>query len=165
MKGFGVRLIAHDPMPSDVCKQLGVEYVELDELYSQSDIISLHCPLVPETNHLINEKNIWKMKTGVMLINTSRGAVIDAKDVINGLKAGKIGYLGLDVYEEEENLFFKDLSSKIIQDDIYARLETFTYVILTAHQAFCTEEALHNIFQTTVDNIVAFTKGKLINQV
>src|SRR3990167_9389914 len=159
MHGFGCKILAVDLIPNDTCKNMGVTYVSYEELYQQSDIISLHCPLTPKTHHLINTKALTQMKTGVMLINTGRGALIDTKAVIQSLKNGKLGYLGIDVYEEEENLFFHNLSEKIIQDDVFARLLTFPNVIVTGHQAFFTEEALTNIATTTLNNITAFERG------
>jgi D-lactate dehydrogenase len=159
MQGIGCNLMAYDPFPNSECKQLGVRYLSLDEVFSHSDIISLHCPLTPDTHHLINQNSLAKMKDGVMLINTSRGAVADAKSLIQALKSGKIGYLGMDVYEEEDNLFFQDLSTNVIQDDVFARLQTFPNVIITGHQAFFTNEAIHNIAKTTLANITSFEKG------
>ena len=156
MRGFGCHVLAYDPKPNSYCEQQGVSYLSLAALYEKSDIISLHCPLNKETQHLINADSIKQTKSGVMLINTSRGGLIDSQTIIPALKSGQIGYLGLDVYEEEEALFFQDLSNKIIQDDIYTRLETFPNVLLTAHQAFFTQEAVNNIFQATVENISAF---------
>jgi D-lactate dehydrogenase len=143
-----------------------VRYTKPDDLLAQSDIITLHCPLTHENTHMINRGAIEKMKTGVMLINTSRGALIDTAAVIEALKSGKIGYLGLDVYEEEEQIFFEDRSGLIIPDDVFARLLTFPNVIITGHQAFFTREALENIAATTIDNITKFECGeKLENQV
>jgi D-lactate dehydrogenase len=165
MQGFGCKLLAVDPSPNDDCINLGVNYVNSDRLFKESDIISLHCPLVPETRHIINEAALAKMKHGVMLINTGRGALIDTHAVIQFLKTGKIGYLGLDVYEEEENLFFQDLSESIIQDDVFARLLTFPNVIVTGHQAFFTEEALTHIAQTNLGNITDYSTGKKTNTV
>ncbi|PIZ04238.1 MAG: hydroxyacid dehydrogenase [Gammaproteobacteria bacterium CG_4_10_14_0_8_um_filter_38_16] len=159
MHGFGCKLLAVDLIQNDTCKNLGVTYVNYEELYQQSDIISLHCPLTADTHHLINESVLMKMKTGVMLINTGRGALIDTKAIVQGLKNGKVGYLGIDVYEEEENLLFHNLSETIIQDDVFARLLTFPNVIVTGHQAFFTEEALINIATTTLNNITAFERG------
>lgn len=153
MKGFGCEILAYDKFENDECIKLGVKYVSLNELYNSSHIISLHCPLTPETFHLINSESLNKMKDGVVLLNTSRGALINSEAVINNLKSGKIGYLGLDVYEEEADLFFEDLSSKVIQDDTFARLITFPNVIVTGHQAFFTKEALQNITDTTLQNI------------
>jgi len=138
-----------------------VSYVALDELYQQSKIISLHCPLTQDTLHLINKSSLAKMPKGVMLINTSRGAVIDTKAAIDALKTGHLGYLGLDVYEEEEHLFFEDLSETIISDDCFARLQTFPNVLITGHQGFFTREALQNIAETTLENIRQFEQGRL----
>lgn len=160
LKSFGCQILAYDVYHNPECTALGVEYVELGEIYSRSDIISLHCPLTPATHHLISTEAINQMKPGVMLVNTSRGALIDAHAVIKGLKSGKIGYLGLDVYEKESNLFFEDLSDVIIQDDVFERLVTFPNVLITAHQAFFTEEALRNIADTTVANITDIETGK-----
>ena len=153
MAGFGCELLGHDPYPNDACRELGMRYVELDELFAASDIISLHCPLTPATHHMINAAAIDRMKPGVMLINTGRGALIDTTDVIKGLKSERIGYLGLDVYEEESDLFFRDLSNQVIQDDVFARLMTFPNVLVTAHQGFFTREALANIADTTLANL------------
>lgn len=160
LSGFGCRLLAYDPAPNDECRDLGVDYVELDELFGASHIISLHCPLTPETHHLIDADAIDQMSDGVMLINTSRGAIIDTPAVIAGLKSAKIGYLGLDVYEEEEALFFEDRSERIIQDDVFARLLTFPNVLITGHQGFFTREALTNIAETTLHNATAFESGE-----
>lgn len=167
MLGFGCRVIASDPILNDECKKLGVEYMTIDQLLTQADIISLHCPLNPQTHHIINESAIAKMKKGVMLINTGRGGLIDTSAVIQGLKSDKIGYLGLDVYEEEEGLFFKDLSDTIIKDETFTRLQTFPNVVITGHQAFFTHEAMVNIAETTLTNIAAFEKNpsQLINVV
>jgi D-lactate dehydrogenase len=159
MRGFGCRVLAFDPEPSQECRDLGVEYVTLDELLRTSDIVSLHSPLNEHTHHLIDAAQLALMKRGVMLINTSRGALVDTRAVIEALKSGQIGYLGIDVYEEEEQLFFEDLSSQIIRDDVFMRLLTFPNVIVTAHQAFFTEEALLNIAGTTLANITAFERG------
>lgn len=166
MQGFGCKLLAFDPLPNDQCTQLGVHYVtELAELYQAADIISLHCPLNKQTEHLIDQSAIAQMRPGVMLINTSRGGLLDTKAVIQGLKTKQIGYLGIDVYEEEDKLFFADHSDAILQDDVFARLETFPNVIITGHQAFFTREALLNISQTTLANIKAFADDKIINRV
>jgi D-lactate dehydrogenase len=154
IKGFGTRILAYDKYPNDDLKELGVEYVELQQLYEQSDIISLHCPLTHETYHIINDYAIRSMKSGVTIINTSRGPLIDSNAVIDGLKSGQIGYLGLDVYEEEGDLFFEDLSEQVIQDDTFVRLQTFPNVLITAHQAFFTREAVDNIAETTIRNII-----------
>ena len=153
MKGFGCDLLGYDPYPNPAAEKLGLRYVELDDLLAQADIISLHAPLTPETYHLIDTSAIAKVKRGVTLINTSRGALVDATAVIEGLKSGQIGYLGLDVYEEEADLFFEDLSDTIIQDDVFARLLTFPNVVITGHQAFFTRNALQAIADTTLANI------------
>lgn len=158
MHGFGCRILASDPLPNPQAKPF-VEYVPLAGLYTQADIISLHCPLTPATNHLIDAEAIAQMKDGVMLINTGRGRVVDTQAVISGLKSGKIGRLGLDVYEEEEQLFFEDLSHGVIDDDQFMRLTTFHNVLITGHQAFFTNEALTNIAETTLANIDAFESG------
>lgn len=158
MRGFGCQLLAFDPHPDPELEELGGRYVELSELLSSSDIISLHCPLNPATHHLINRSAIDQMKPGVMVINTSRGAVVDTKAMIAGLKSGKIGYLGLDVYEEESDLFFENLSDQTIQDDVFARLLTFPNVLITGHQAFFTREAMSSIAQTTIGNISSFER-------
>ncbi|MBI4003581.1 MAG: 2-hydroxyacid dehydrogenase [Candidatus Omnitrophica bacterium] len=160
MHGFGCRLLAYDPIRNPECEALGARYTELGEVFAQSDIISLHCPLTPQTHHLINREALRQMKRGVILINTSRGAVIDTKAVVEALKSGKIGALGLDVYEEEADLFFEDLSNRVIQDDVFARLLTFPNVIITGHQAFFTRNAMEAIAQTTLANITAFERGQ-----
>jgi D-lactate dehydrogenase len=162
MTGFGCRVIAYDTFKSEELLKIGVEYKTLDELWSSSDIISLHCPLTPETHHLINKDEFKKMKQGVMVINTSRGGVINTKDVIVALKSGKLGYLGIDVYEQEENLFFRDLSESIVQDDLIARLMSFPNVLITAHQGFFTNEALEQITVITLKNIENFEKGNFL---
>ncbi|WPU66559.1 2-hydroxyacid dehydrogenase [Peredibacter starrii] len=160
MNGFGCQVLAYDTKYSVGTEKNFCRYVSLEELISKSDIISLHVPLTPETHHMINEKSISQMKRCVMLINTGRGALIDTKALINALKSGQIGYAGLDVYEEEEGIFFEDLSEQVIQDDTLARLLTFPNVVLTSHQAFLTKEAISNIAQTTLQNISDFEKGK-----
>ncbi len=160
MAGFGCELLACDPYPSDDCREFGVEYVDRDELFERSHIVSLHCPLTPQTHHVIDADAISRMRDGVMLINTSRGALIDTRAVIDGLKSEKIGYLGLDVYEEEADLFFEDLSDRVIQDDVFARLLTFPNVLITGHQGFFTREALTNIAEATLDNVTAFETGE-----
>ena len=166
MTGFGCRVIAYDPVPNSEMESIGGRHVSLDELFATSDIISLHCPLTPETRHLIDAAALERMKRGVMLINTSRGAVVDTRALIDGLKSGKIGYLGLDVYEEEGDLFFEDLSDQVIQDDVFARLLTFPNVLITGHQGFFTEDALKAIAETTVANLTAFeTTGRALHQV
>lgn len=160
LTGFGCRILAFDPFPNEICRSLGVNYVKLDELLAQSDIITLHCPLTPENQHMIDASALRKMRDGVMLINTSRGALIDTLAVIEALKSGKVGYLGLDVYEEEEQIFFEDRSGLIISDDVFSRLLTFPNVIITGHQAFFTRDALENIAATTIDNITKFETGQ-----
>ncbi len=159
ISGFGCRVVGYDPYPNDECRELGVEYLELDELFADSDVITLHCPLTPDTHHLIDADAIDQMREGVMLVNTSRGAIIDTRAVIDGLKSEQIGHLGLDVYEEEEDLFFEDLSERIIQDDVFARLLTFPNVLITGHQGFFTEEALTSIADTTLGNATAYETG------
>jgi D-lactate dehydrogenase len=160
MHGFGCRLLAYDPVRNPECESLGVRYAELAAVFAQSDIISLHCPLTPKTHHLVDREALRQMKRGVMIINTSRGAVIDTKAAVEALKSGKIGALGLDVYEEEADLFFEDLSNRVIQDDVFARLLTFPNVIITGHQAFFTRNAMEAIAQTTLANITAFEHGQ-----
>ncbi len=166
ISGFGCRILAYDKFPNKEMMERGIEYVELQDLYRQSDIISLHCPLTHETFHMINEYAIAAMKEGVMIVNTSRGPLVDTNAVIEGLKKGKVGYLGLDVYEEEEELFFEDLSEEVIQDDQFVRLQTFPNVLITAHQAFFTKEAVNNISETTFENIKEYLeKGSSPNKV
>ena len=161
--GYGMKVLAFDAYPQDL---FNVTYTDLNSLLSKSDIISLHCPLTKETTHMINEKNIGKMKTGVMIINTSRGGLISTESLINGLKTRKIGYAGLDVYEEEADYFFTDFSNSIIEDDDLARLLSFNNVLVTSHQAFLTAEALENITTTTLENIKDFISGKpLVNEI
>lgn len=160
LRGFGCRVIATDPQPNEECKALGVEYVAIDTLLKESDVITLHCPLTPDSRHLISVEAIAKMKTGVTLINTSRGSLVDARALIAGLKSGKIGNLALDVYEEEGDLFFEDLSNTVIQDDVFTRLTTFPNVLITGHQAFFTRNALENIAETTLSNLSEVQAGK-----
>jgi len=160
MTGFGCRVLAYDPKPNEACIGRGVEYVALDDLLQQSDIVTLHMPLTPQSHHLIGSEALGKMKQGVMLINTSRGALLDTRAMIGGLKSGKIGYLGLDVYEEEADLFFEDHSEDVIRDDVFSRLLTFPNVLITGHQAFFTETALEQIATTTLENISAFERGE-----
>jgi D-lactate dehydrogenase len=158
MAGFGCRLLASDPYPNDDVIAAGATYVPLETLFAEADIIALHAPLTPETHHLVDRKALARMKRGVMLVNTSRGGLIDTEAVIEALKDGTVGYLGLDVYEEEDALFFEDLSDEILQDDVFARLLTFPNVLVTAHQAFFTEDALRQIAQTTAENIAEFAR-------
>ena len=167
LKGFGTRVIAYDPYPNEkVAKELGFEFVDLDTLYKESDIISLNCPLTKETKYIINRESMNKMKDGVMIVNTGRGMLIDSIDLIEALKDKKIGSAALDVYEEEEEYFFEDMSNKVIEDDILGRLLSFHNVLITSHQAYFTEEAVEAITKTTLDNIKAFAEGKeLINEV
>jgi D-lactate dehydrogenase len=158
MIGFGCRVIAYDIVKNSALEKIGVEYVTLAEVLKAA-IISLHCPLTPQTHHLINEQTLAQMQPGVMLINTSRGGLIDTKAVIQALKKGVIGYLGMDVYEQEENLFFKDLSNRLLEDETLQRLSSFHNVLITAHQAFFTQEALHEIATTTLKNIISLNNG------
>lgn len=158
MLGFGCKVIAFDPTHDPVLTALGGTYLDMPEVFARADILALHCPLTPETHHLINEAAIETMKQDVMLVNTSRGAVVDAKALIDGLKRGKIGAVGLDVYEEESNLFFQNLSEHAIQDDIFARLLTFPNVLITGHQGFFTQEAMTAIAETTIENVCVFAK-------
>ncbi|MGR3279858.1 2-hydroxyacid dehydrogenase [Acaryochloris marina NIES-2412] len=153
MHGFGCKLLAYDVRENPICMEMGVQYVEMPDLLAQSDVISLHCPLLPTTHHLINEKSLKHIKTGAMLINTSRGGLIDTQAAIDALKSGKLGYLGIDVYEDEGDLFFEDLSDTVIQDMIFQLLQSFPNVVITAHQGFFTQEALDNIAETTLTNI------------
>lgn len=153
MRGFSCELLAYDIHPNPDCEALGVRYVSLEELLAAADIVSLHCPLTPHTLHLINAHQLARMKPGAMLVNTSRGALIDTPALIQALKTGHLGYVALDVYEEESDLFFEDLSSEVIQDDVFARLLTFPNVLITAHQAFFTREAMETIAHTTLSNL------------
>lgn len=164
--GFGCRVLAHDPVETPDLLQLGVQYLPLPALLAASDIVTLHCPLVPQTRHLIDGAAIRGMRRGAMLINTSRGAIIDTPAVIDGLKDGTIGRLGLDVYEEEAALFFEDLSDQVIRDDVFARLLTFPNVLVTGHQGFFTAEAMKAIAETTIANVTAFeTTGRAVHEV
>ncbi len=167
LNGLGMKVLAYDPYPSrEAAEKESFSYVDLETLYRESDVISLHCPLTPETHHIINETAITRMKSGIMLINTSRGGLIDTRALVDGLKSGKIGYAGLDVYEEEGEFFFEDLSSEIIPDDLLARLLTFPNVLITSHQGFFTSEALENIAATTVGNLSGYFSGEpLANEV
>ena len=159
MAGFGCRLLGYDPHPNPACLALGMEYRELDALLPEADIVSLHCPLTLATRHLINAARLLRMKPGAMLVNTSRGAILDTAAVVESLKAGHLGHLGLDVYEEEEKLFFEDLSGTVIEDDVFARLLTFPNVLITGHQAFFTEEAMRTIAETTLANVDSFARA------
>lgn len=157
LKGFGARVVCYDPFQSEQVVSLGAQYCELNALLESVDIISLHCPLNSTTKHLINFRNLAKMKDGVVILNTSRGGLIDTQAIISGLKSEKIGGLGLDVYEMESELFFQDHSLDIIQDDIFQRLLTFPNVIITGHQGFFTEQAMSQIARTTVSNLLGFS--------
>lgn len=160
MHGFGCKVLAYDVQEdAALVAEAQVEYVPLERLFGEADIISLHVPLLPQTHHMINEEALGRMKTGVVLINTSRGALVDASALVEALKQGRIGAAGLDVYEEEAGVFFQDLSGLVLQDDVLARLLTFPNVIVTSHQAFLTQEALSNIANTTLGSIKAFAEG------
>jgi len=165
MLGMGCKVLAYDLYENEHLKTIGVSYVKLAELISQSGIISLHCPLTNETKHLINKESLSEMQQGVTIINTSRGALIDTKAVIEALKKKKVGYLGIDVYEQEEDLFFQDLSSEILQDEDIARLMNFPNVLITGHQAFLTREALHQIAFTTLINLNELESEKIVTNI
>ncbi|HER07955.1 MAG TPA: 2-hydroxyacid dehydrogenase [Bacteroides sp.] len=166
MMGLGCHVLGYDKYQNKELADAGVEYTGLEKLLGRSDIISLHCPLTPETAYLINKQTLSMMKPGVMLINTSRGALINTNDIIESLKNGHVGYLGIDVYEQEEKLFYRDRSEEILQDDQIARLMSFPNVLITAHQAFFTREALEQIAVTTLQNLKDFEEGKeLVNEV
>ncbi len=156
-RGFGMRVIAYDLYPA---KDKGIEYVSLEELFTQSDVISLHCPLTKDTHHLLDRYAFSLMHDGVYIINTSRGALVDSEALLEAIKSGKVGGAGLDVYEEESDLFFEDFSNTIIQDDVLARLVSMPNVIVTSHQAFLTQEALQNIAQTTLQNLKDYFDDK-----
>jgi D-lactate dehydrogenase len=161
LRGFGMRILAYDPFPaSDWAAQHQVEYTDQNALFRQSDVISVHVPLTPETRHVIRSETVALMKPGVILINVSRGKLIDTTALIEGLKSGRIGGVGLDVYEEEEGVFFQDLSGEVLQDDELARLLTFSNVLITAHQAFLTREALGDIARTTIANLKALAENQ-----
>ncbi|MEM7773462.1 MAG: 2-hydroxyacid dehydrogenase [Cyanobacteria bacterium P01_A01_bin.37] len=160
MHGFGCKLLGYDVSQNPDCLGMGMHYVDLPELMATADIISLHCPLLPTTHHLINEQSIQTMKSGVMLINTSRGGLINTRAVIDGIKSRKIGYLGIDVYEGEADIFFEDLSDDVIQDDTFQLLQSFPNVVITSHQAFFTRNALEAIAQTTLSNIADIEQGR-----
>jgi len=167
LNGFQMDIIAYDPYPNrEAEKELGFRYTNLDEIFRTSDIISLHCPLTPETKYIINDDSIDKMKDGVMIVNTGRGLLIETIDLIEGLKSGKVGAAALDVYEEESDFFFEDFSQGVISDDILGRLLSFNNVLVTSHQAFFTEEALQEIAKVTLNNLKEFEDGKeLTNEV
>ncbi|MBK1441898.1 2-hydroxyacid dehydrogenase [Parapedobacter sp. ISTM3] len=159
MRGFGCTLIAYDVVESDELKRFGVQYLPLREVFAQSDILSLHCPLLESTRHLINAETLRQMKKGVMIINTSRGGLIDSQAVLEGLRFKQIGYLGIDVYEQEDKLFFRDLSHTIIDDDTIQLLMSFPNVLVTGHQAFFTSEAMEEIALTTLKNLARLAQG------
>jgi len=159
LHGFGCALLAYDVTENPECTELGVRYVPLKELLSKADIVSLHLPLTPETRHLINDENLAYMKPGAMLINTSRGALVDTRALVRALKKGRLGAVGLDVYEEESHIFYEDLSDEIIPDDVIMRLLTFPNALVTGHQAFFTREAMAVIAETTIQNISDFAAG------
>jgi D-lactate dehydrogenase len=165
MSGFGCELLAYDPFPNPQVEALGARYLPLDQLLAEAQIVSLHCPLNEHTRHLINQASLQRMQRGAMLINTGRGALVDTPALIEALKSGQLGYLGLDVYEEEAQLFFEDRSDLPLQDDVLARLLTFPNVVVTAHQAFLTKEALGAIAQTTLENIMSWAAGTPQNRV
>lgn len=156
LTGFGCNILCYDPYPNEALTALGAQYTDLTTLFSTSHIISLHCPLNEQSHHLINEHSLASMQDGVMLINTSRGGLIDTRAVINALKSHKLGYLGLDVYEMESELFFRDHSSEIIQDDVFERLASFHNVLITGHQGFFTIEALNQIAEVTLENMIGY---------
>lgn len=160
LKGFGMHILAYDPFKNKAAEELGAEYVTLDEIYHRSHIITLHCPATPENYHLLNRDAFAKMKDGVMIINTSRGTLIDTQAAIDALKQRKIGSLGMDVYENERDLFFEDKSNEVILDDVFRRLSSCHNVLLTGHQAFLTEEALTSIADVTLSNIYAVGSGE-----
>ncbi len=160
LKGFGMRLLAFDPYPSAAALEMGVEYVDLSTLFSQADVISLHCPLTPENYHLLNRTAFNQMKDGVMIVNTSRGGLVDSQAAIEALKTQKIGALGMDVYENERDLFFEDKSNDVIQDDVFRRLSACHNVLFTGHQAFLTAEALTSISETTLENLRQLENGE-----
>jgi len=162
LHGLGCNVLACDPVEKPTVEAMGIPYTSMDELFARCDILSLHCPLNETTRYLINSTTIAQMKTGVMLINTSRGGLIDSKAIIAGLKSGKIGYLGIDVYEQEADLFFQNLSDHILQDDIIARLMTFPNVLITAHQGFFTQEALDQIALSTLGSIRQWMNGEIL---
>lgn len=164
MQGFGCHVICHDPFPNQALIEKGVVYKTLPQIYQEADIISLHCPLNSETQHLINKTSLDQMKDGVMIINTSRGALVDVQSAVDALYQGKIGYLGLDVYEQEGELFFEDMSDTIIQDSVFQLLLTFPNVMVTGHQGYFTDIALSHIAQTTIENLNNFRLGKPNNR-
>ena len=167
LKGFGMKIIAYDPYPNEKwAGETGATYVSKEEIFRQSDVLSLHCPLTEETKHIVNHDTMKMMKQDAVIINTGRGALIDSKALVHALKHGHIGGIGMDVYEEESKYFFSDWSTDIMTDDVLARLLTFPNVIITGHQAFLTTNALKNLADTTLENIKAFAGGEeLVNEV
>lgn len=167
LMGFGMKIIAYDPFPNTKwAQEKNIEYVDLEEIFKRSDVLSLHCPLTEETKHIVNHDRMKMMKHDAVIINTGRGALIDSKALVHALKHGHIGGIGMDVYEEESKYFFSDWSTDIMTDDTLARLLTFPNVIITGHQAFLTTNALKNLADTTLDNIKAFSSGnELVNEV
>ncbi len=167
LMGFGMKIIAYDPFPNTKwAKEKNIEYVDLEEIFKRSDVLSLHCPLTEETKHIVNHDRMKMMKHDAVIINTGRGALIDSKALVHALKHGHIGGIGMDVYEEESKYFFSDWSTDIMTDDTLARLLTFPNVIITGHQAFLTTNALKNLADTTLENIKAFSSGnELVNEV
>jgi D-lactate dehydrogenase len=163
MRGFGCRLLAYDPIANDLGQKLGIQYVSLEKLFRESDIVSLHCPLNESTHHMINEKAFSQIKKGAMLINTGRGGLVDTEELIRALELGQLRFVGLDVYEKEKGLFFKDHSGKAVDDELFLKLQARPNVLITPHQAFLTKEAVSGIAETTIDNMTAFEKGKPIN--
>jgi D-lactate dehydrogenase len=161
LRGFDMKVLAYDPYPDEkFAAATSVDYVELEKLYAESDVISLHCPLSRDTYHIVNRESLAKMKDGVMIVNTGRGGLIDTIALIDALKSGKVGSAGLDVYEEESEYFFEDFSTQVLTDDVLARLLTFSNVLITSHQGFFTREAIRNIAKTTLDNVRDFLAGK-----
>ncbi|MDO8954984.1 MAG: 2-hydroxyacid dehydrogenase [Gammaproteobacteria bacterium] len=165
LSGFDCKLIAYDPFPNQACLDLGLHYVSQEQLFQSADVISLHCPLNADSHHIIGEKNLSLMKKGVVIINTGRGALIDTAAIIQALESGKVAALGIDVYENERELFFQDRSDEMIVDTQFIHLQSFPNVLITAHQAYFTVEALENIVNTTLDNITSYEKGRCINEV
>ena len=160
MLGFGCEVIGYDKYPSETFLALGARYAEPGEIGAKADIISLHCPLTPETHHIVNADTLSRAKRGALLVNTSRGGLVDTEAAIEALKSGQLGGLALDVYEQEADLFFRDLSSTIIADDVFQRLLSFPNVIVTGHQAFFTQEAITTICETTINSVTQFANGQ-----
>jgi D-lactate dehydrogenase len=159
LSGFGVELLASDVRPNPACEALGARYVSIDELLRSASVVTLHCPLTPETHHLLDARRLATMRPDAIVVNTSRGALIDTPAIIEALKGGRLRGLAIDVYEEEDRLFFEDHSGDVVQDDTFARLLTFPNVVVTGHQAFFTDRALRDIARTTLDNVTAFERG------